>query len=148
MATEARGILFDLPHIVAGAHGTLEAYGIATRCELVGGDFFTSVPPGGDVYLMKLILHDWDDARAARILAACRAAMVPGAELVLVDMIVPSDHRPSVAPLMDIHMLVMHGGCERTASEYRALVEGAGFRIERIAPTAGPVSVIVAHPVA
>jgi len=140
----ARGVLLDLPHVIAGAKPALEAAGTAARVELVAGSFFERVPAGGDVYLLKLVLHDWDDDKATVILKACAAAMSPAARLLIVELMVPADNRPSPAQLMDLNMLVMLGGRERTEQEYGRLLAGAGLRLVRAIPTRTPFFVIEA----
>lgn len=131
-APDARGVLFDQPQVVAGAEPALRAQGVADRVERVGGDFFASVPAGGDLYLLKHILHDWDDARSAQILATCRKAMGPDSRLVVVEMWLPDEPQPSFASLMDLNMLVMLDGRERTRAEYEALLGKAGLHLTRV----------------
>jgi SAM-dependent methyltransferase len=140
----ARGILFDLPHVIATARDAVAAAGIADRCQLVSGDFFDSVPDGADLHLLKQIVHDWDDARATQLLRTCHRALAPAGKLLLVEMVIPPDNRPSPAQAMDLNMLVMQGGRERTEAEYRHLLEAADFRLERVIPTHSPFSVIEA----
>ena len=140
----ARGILFDLPHVIATAREAIEAQGLSQRCELVSGDFFAAVPAGADVHLLKQIVHDWDDERATRLLHTCYHALDAGGTLLLVEMVVPSDNRPSPAQAMDLNMLVLLGGRERTEEEFRRLLERAGFRLERVITTHSPFSVIEA----
>ena len=142
-----RGVLFDLPDVVAGAPGVLEAAGVAERCEVVGGDFSDSVPPGGDAYLLKNIVHGMDDERATALLERCRRAMVDRSKLLVVELTVPSGNEPSLGKVIDLEMLLMtRGGRERTEDEYRALFEAAGFRLTRVIPTASPLSVIEGVP--
>jgi spermidine synthase len=138
----ARGILFDLPYVIATAMDTVQAQGIADRCELVAGDFFEFVPAGADLYLLKNIIHDWDDEHNDRLLATCHSAIAPGGKLVVVEMVVPADNQPTAVQGMDLNMLVMAGGRERTAAEYQTLLAGAGFRLDRIIPTHSPYSII------
>src|SRR4051812_2068752 len=138
----ARGILFDLPHVIATAEAAIEAEGLASRCELVSGDFFAAVPEGADLHLLKQIVHDWDDERATQLLRTCHRALAPGGKLLLVEMVIPSDNRPSPAQAMDLNMMVVLGGRERTEEEYRHLLRAAGFRLERVIPTHSPFSVI------
>ena len=140
----ARGILFDLPHVIATAGETIEAQGLSERCELVSGDFFDTVPAGADLHLLKQIIHDWDDDQATRLLRSCHRALAPDGKLLLVEMVIPPDNRPSPAQAMDINMLAVAGGRERTEDEYRQLFQAAGFRLERIIPTHSPFSVIEA----
>jgi SAM-dependent methyltransferase len=142
-----RGMLFDQPPVVAGAGQVLAAAGVADRCTVVGGDFFEGVPAGGDAYLMKNIIHDWDDARATTILQHCRRAISPGGKLLLVELLLPPPNTESFAPWADLEMLVMTpGGRERTESEYAALFTAAGFRLSRVVPTESPFSVIEGVP--
>ncbi len=129
----ARGVLFDLPEILSEAHHHLVRRGLADRVELVGGDFFSEVPKGGDLYLLKHILHDWEDQHAARILERCHGAGGAGSVVVLIERLLGPDSDP-VAHVADILMLAMFGGRERTEGEYRSLLEGAGYRLERVVP--------------
>ena len=140
----ARGILFDLPHVIATAEEAIKAQGLSERCELVSGDFFEAVPEGADLHLLKQIIHDWDDDQATRLLQSCHRALVPNGKLLLVEMVIPPDNRPSPAQAMDLNMLVVAGGRERTEDEYRQLFQAAGFRLERIIPTHSPFNVIEA----
>jgi SAM-dependent methyltransferase len=140
----ARGILFDLPHVIATARDAIAAAGLLARCELVSGDFFAAVPEGADLHLLKQIVHDWDDERATRLLHNCHRALAPAGKLLLVEMVIPPDNRPSPAQAMDLNMLVMQGGRERTEEEYRHLLRGASFRLERVIPTHSPFSLIEA----
>ena len=144
-----RGVLFEQPHVAAQAGATLEKAGVASRCTTIAGDFFRAVPEGGDVYLMMRIMRDWDDERAAAILARCRAAMRPDARLLLVEMIVPPGNAPSISKIADLFLLaILPGARDRTEPEFRALLDGAGFRLTRIVPTNAPLpfSVIEAAP--
>jgi hypothetical protein len=141
-----RGVLLDLPHVAAGARRRFEAAGLSGRCEVVAGDFFASLPEGGDAYLLKWIIHDWDDQRAVAILGNCRRAMLGRGRLLLIEAVIPAGNAPAFHKFMDLNMMVMTGGRERTAAEYRALLETAGFRLARIVPTATEMSVIEAVP--
>lgn len=129
----ATGVLFDLPELVSEADQHLEQRGLANRVQMVGGDFFSEVPPGGDLYLLKHILHDWDDQHAARILERCHVAGGPGSILLVVERLLGPDSDP-VAHVADILMLAMFGGRERTEREYESLLKGAGYRLERVVP--------------
>ena len=140
------GVLFDSPQVVEGAHALLESQGLARRCEIVGGDFFEEVPPGGDLYALKWIIHDWDDAQSARILKNVRAAMRDGGRLILVEQVIPPDNEPSLGKFVDLNMLVMTGGRERTEAEFRALYDAAGFRLTRVVHTASPMSIVEGEP--
>jgi hypothetical protein len=130
------GVLFDQPAVIDSAREWIAAEGLSDRCELIGGDFFEAVPEGKDAYLMKWILHDWDDERAVRILRNCRQAMGERARLLTVEVVLPD--RVGTAPAgcrNDVHMLVLTGGRERTESEYRALLCAAGLQLTRVIPT-------------
>lgn len=139
-----RGTVFDLPQVADAARQAITAQGYAGRCEALGGDFFEAVPPGGDVYVLKLILHDWPDTEVGRILHNCRAVMPPHGTLLVIEMVIPDDNHLSPAHLSDLNMLVMTGGQERTAQEYGALLAQAGFRLTRLIPTGSPYDVLEA----
>jgi hypothetical protein len=130
-----RGVVFDLPELAEPARAHLAAHGVADRAEFVAGDFFSAVPPGHDLYTLFAIVHDWDDKRCTRILGNIHRAMPPGARVLVTEMPVPEGSEPSFAKVMDLEMLILTGsGRERTASEYRALFERAGFRVTREIP--------------
>lgn len=144
---EPRGIVFDLPHARDGALQHLSAAGLAGRCEFVGGDFFEAVPTGADAYLLKWIIHDWDDRRSIAILRGCRRAMAAASKLVIVERLLPPDNEPAPdAVFGDITMLVHTGGRERTAAEYCAILEAADLHLTRIIATTTPYSVLEAVP--
>ena len=135
------GVLFDRPQVIERARARFEEPGLADRVQLIGGDFLEWVPPGSDAYVMKSIIHDWEDAHAAKILQRCRSAATVGAHLLLIERVLPERVEPQHIEivLMDLNMMVNNGGCERTESEYRALLHSAGFRLERLVETsAGP----------
>jgi hypothetical protein len=141
-APALHGVLFDQPPVVDRARERLAAAGLASRCEVVGGDFFAALPPGGDVYLLSRVLHDWDDAAAGRILASCRRAMEAGGTLLLVEAVLPERAREQPAVTrMDLHMLLLSTGRERTAAEFERLLAAGGFRMTRILPTHSPVGI-------
>ena len=142
-----RGILFDLPHVVAGARRVIEAEGVVDRCALVAGSHLEAVPCGGDVYLLKSIIDGEDDAHATVILQNCRRAMADRGRLVLVDWVIPPGNAPSRTKVSDITMLVMVGGVVRTEAEFRALFAAAGFRLTAIVPTAAQYSILEGVPV-
>lgn len=142
---ELQGLLFDLPQVIEGAPALLEKEGVAQRVELVAGDFFESVPEGADAYLMKFIIHDWDDERAIKILKNINRAMPAHGRLLLVEMVVPEGNEAHFSKLQDLEMLVSPGGIERTGQEYRELLAGAGFELTRIVPTKTPLSIIEAY---
>jgi hypothetical protein len=148
-APRSRGVLLDQPPVVERARERLEATGLAGRCTFVPGDFFTAVPPGGDAYLLSRVIHDWDDDAAIRILSTCRAAMRDRGTLLLVEAVLPERAREQPAAIrMDLHMLTLLHGRERTGPEYARLLGAAGFQLSRIVPTQSPagVSVIEAAP--
>jgi hypothetical protein len=138
----ARGVLHDLPTVVAGAapRGPL-----ADRCEIVGGNFFEGVPAGGDAYVLSKIVHDWDNASAAKILRNCRRAIRPDGTLLLIETVLGPSSDPAGA-LMDVLMMVLTGGRERTESEFRQLLRDAGFSLERVIPAWG-ASILESKPV-
>ena len=144
-----RGILLDLEHVVAGARPKIAAAGLADRCEAVAGNFFTAVPAGGDAYLMKHIIHDWDDDRATMILERIREALagIRQGRLLLLECVVQPGNAPDFGKVLDLEMLMFPGGRERTADEFARLLAGAGFALTRIVPTSSPVCVIEATPV-
>jgi len=137
-----RGVLFDIEHVLAGARAAIDSLGLSDRCRAVSGDFFKAVPAGGDAYIMKHIIHDWDDERAATILKNIRSAMNPGGRLILLESVVAPGNQPDFAKLIDLEMLLMPGGRERTEQEFRDLFARAGFELIRITPTKSPLSVI------
>ena len=145
------GVLLDRPEVVAGAEAVLRAAGVADRCAVVGGDFFASVPPGGDAYVLAQIVHDWPDAEALAILSACHRAMAPGARLWVIEQVLPPEDDPDPSEragltLMDLNMLVLFGGGQqRTGEEYRQLLGAAGFDEVAVVPAEGtPWSVVEA----
>lgn len=137
-----QGILFDLPPVVERARQRIEAAGVAERCQLVGGNFFEQVPQGADAYLMRHIIHDWDDEKSLAILRNCRAAMPDGGKLLVVESVIPPGNEPFGGKWLDLTMMLIPGGKERTEEEYRTLYDQAGFELERIVPTSMEVSVI------
>ena len=141
---ESKGVIFDQSSVVEGAKKKVEAAGLSARCECVGGDFFVSVPAGGDAYTMASIIHDWDDARAIAILKNCRRAMSGEETLLLIELVIPPGDAPFFGKLLDLEMLVVNGGRERTEAEYQALLAAAGFRLTRVVPTYSLASVIEA----
>lgn len=132
--TRARGVLFNLPRVLAGASGRLDT-DIALRIELVGGDFFESVPSGGNLYILKNILHDWNDDRARDILHSCRRAMPDHGRLLIIEHLIGAPNLPSPGKIGDLQMMVRVGGRNRTEEEFRTLLGSAGFDLRRIVPT-------------
>jgi precorrin-6B methylase 2 len=141
-----RGILFDVPHVVEEAQRRITAAGLAERCRVEAGDFFQVVPPAGDAYLLKWIIHDWDDEQSVRVLKNCHRAMAKSGKLLLVEAVIPRGNVSAFPKFMDLTMLVIAGGHERTEAEYHALLAAAGFRLTSITPTQSEMSVIEAVP--
>jgi hypothetical protein len=144
---QAKGVLFDAAEVISGARPKIEAAGLAERCEAVAGDFFQSVPAGGDAYIMKWIIHDWDDERAIRILKNIRSHVPQNGRVIVVDAVVPEGDEPDFSKFFDLNMLVMTGGKERTEREFAELFAAAGLRLVRVIPTGLPTSVVEAEPV-
>ena len=138
------GTLFDLPSVIAGAReeSGLQASDLAGRLTFAEGSFFEAVPDGGDAYLLKWILHDWQDAEARQILATCRRAMVPGKRVLLAEMVITPGNSPFMGKFLDLSMLTIVGGRERTRAEYEHLLVASGFRLSRVIPTALPYSIV------
>ena len=148
----ARGVLFDLPHVVAGAGPVLAEAGVADRCAVIGGSFFEFVPTGGDAYVLKYVIHDWDDERSTAILRRCREAMTPGAVLLVIEQVMPERLEAGAAARrvtrMDLQMLVLTpGGRERTEREFRSLLGQAGFDLRAAIPTPSPFRILEASPI-
>jgi hypothetical protein len=144
----ATGVLFDRPEVVAAVPHDLGNPAFAGRVAVVGGDFFASVPTGGDAYLLKLVLHDWPDDDAARILRSVRDAIDANGALYVIELVVPPAGERSLAHLIDLSMLVSFGGRERTLEEFRSLFARAGFRLDEVRPVPGESNraVLVARP--
>jgi hypothetical protein len=144
-APNAHGVLYDMPEVIAGAAPLLQESGVAERVQLTEGSFFDSVPPGGDAYVLKHIIHDWDDEPSIQILRNVRSAAAAGAALLLIEGVIPEDASQSIAKLMDMEMLLVNNGRERTAGEYRRLFDAAGFRLTRVVDTAASLRIIEAR---
>jgi hypothetical protein len=142
---EAKGQIVDLPHVIETARPAIAAAGLSNRVECLAGDFFKSVPAGGDLYLLKHIVHDWDDASVSTILNNVSQAMAPNATVAVVELLIPEDGTPSPALLMDINMLVMLPGKERTVGEMKQLFASAGLALTRVVPTHSPFSLLEAR---
>jgi hypothetical protein len=137
------GILVEQPHVVEAACGYLEAAGVAGRCRVVAGSFFEALPEGADAHILKSIIHDWDDERALAILRNCHVALKPQSKLLLVEQ--PVAGRPGASPIMlDLQMLVVAGGRERTIEEHCELLRASGFRLEHVIPTRSHLSILEA----
>ena len=141
----ATGVSFDLPHVVPSVESVAKAAGLADRLTGVAGDFFDSVPAGFDTYVMSMILHDWDDERAGRILANIARTGEPGARVVALELVVPDGDAPHMSKMIDLTMLGMLTGRERNEREFRELVERAGLEYDGCEPTPTPLSFVTAH---
>ncbi len=141
-----RGVLFDLPHVVADAPALLGANRVADRVTIEKGSFFEVVPAGGDCYVLSHVIHDWSEDACLTILRNCRTAILPGGRLLIVEMVLPAGDTPHPGKVLDMVMLVFPGGQERTEAEYASLLARAGFRLNRVVPTASAVSIVEALP--
>ena len=142
-----RGVLFDLPSVVEGAD-SLRSGSLAARCEIVGGDMFQKVPEGADGYLMRAVIHDWNDEDALKILQVCRRAIPAHGKLLLVDSVLKPSNEPDLGRFNDLTMLAMApGGRERSEVEFRDLLQRSGFALTRVIPATGMLSIVEAHPV-
>ena len=141
------GILFDQPHVVERARAAIESAGLSGRCAIEGGNFFEDVPDGADTYLMRHIIHDWDDDKSRTILDCIRRRVPEDGRLLLVESVIPPGNEPFGAKFLDLTMLAIPGGKERTRDEYERLLAGSGFTIGRVIPTTTEISVIEATPV-
>jgi len=138
----ARGLLFDLPHVIEAARPRLQATDVADRCELVAGDFFESIPERADYYMLRSVVHNWSDDHAVALLKKCRAAMAEGGKVLLVEVVVSPGSTPLFSELLDVQMQLFTLGRERTEDEFRRLYEQAGLRMTRVVRTASFMSVI------
>jgi hypothetical protein len=143
----SRGILFDQPQVITSADPALTSPELGQRCQLVAGSFFESVPTGGDVYIMKVILHDWDDRTSIEILRACRRAMSATATLVVVERVIGPPNEMPDGKFSDLNMMVQYAAMERTDQEFDNILKNSGFKMTEIIPTRSPHSIIVAQPI-
>jgi hypothetical protein len=141
-----RGILYDLPGVIERAQAHIAQAGLADRCQAAAGSFFEQVPGGADAYLMRHIIHDWTDAQCTTILGNCRKAMGPTARILVVESVIPPGNEPAFVKQLDMNMLLIPGGQERTEAEYRTLFERAGLRLTGIVPTTMEISIIEGKP--
>lgn len=139
------GLVLDLPHVAAEAHASAEALGVADRFDFVGGDFFEEVP-SGDVHLLKFVLHDWDDDSCVRLLRNCREALRPGGRVLVMELLVDKVGTPGLEPLMDLNMMALSTGRERSLDEFGRLFERAGLAPVRTTPSASKVVVLELAP--
>ena len=144
---QMRGVLFDLEHVIAGSGPLLAVSGVQSRVRAEPGDFFKAVPAGGDAYIMKHIIHDWDDERAATILSNIRKALdgKPQGRVILLEAVLAADNAPDFAKLLDLEMMLFPGGRERTAKEFVELFDRAGFTLTTVVPTESMLSVVEAR---
>ena len=138
-----KGVLFELPQVIAEASDAIERQGLAGRIELTAGDLFDSIPSGMDVYLIKHVLHNWNDEHALQILRNIHQAMPPHGKLLLIEMVVPAGNQPHISKLLDLGMLISFGGAERSALEYERLFSQTALRLTRIIPTQSPLDNII-----
>jgi hypothetical protein len=141
-----QGVLFDQPHVAAGAGDVLAAAGVTARCRVVGGSFFAAIPEGGDAYVLKAIVHDWEDEQAVAILRVCRQAMGADSALLVVERVLGPPNEGTLAKFSDLNMLVATGGRERTLDEFAALFRSAELRLAEETPIGAGFSVIAALP--
>ncbi|MEN3352117.1 MAG: hypothetical protein V7640_275 [Betaproteobacteria bacterium] len=142
--THLKGTVYDLAHVVPEALRNFRTWGIADRASAEPGSFFESVPAGADAYLLSHVIHDWDEEKCLAILRNCRAAMRDSARLLIVEYVLPDGNAPHVGKMLDLVMLTVPGGMERSEKQYRELLAKAGMHVTRILPTASQVSVIEA----
>lgn len=139
---EARGILFDLPLVAAEASAQIKESTVAERCAVEAGDMFLSVPQGGDLYIVKSVIHDWDDDHVVTLLKNCRAAMKAGARILLIEQVLKPANVSDTGKFLDLFLLAVIGGQERTFEEFQVLIEQAGLVFERIVPTSTNMSIV------
>ncbi|WP_217143780.1 methyltransferase [Streptomyces sp. AC627_RSS907] len=140
------GVLFDQPHMAPVVRQQIDAAGLRERCEFTGGDLFGSLPQGGDVYLLKWILHDWPEPDAIAVLRGCRRAMAPDSKLLIIEHLIPPGNAPHPSKVYDVVMLVLLGGRERTREEYGKMLTEAGLTLQRVIDTGSALSIIEARP--
>jgi O-methyltransferase domain/Dimerisation domain len=139
-----RGVLFDRPHVVKDAPALLSAKGVSDRVTIEPGDFFQGVPTGADAYILSHIIHDWPEDQCLTILGHVRKAMNPAGRLLIVEMVLPAGDAPHPGKMLDMTMLVLLGGQERTESEYASLLSRAGLRLSKVVPTSAAASIVEA----
>ena len=140
-----QGIFFDLPSRIQPAQRVIEAAGLLDRCEVVAGDVLQSFPSGGEAYIIKNLVHDYDDQRAIKLLKNCHEAIAENGKVLVVEMIVPPGNEPSLAKMVDVEALIMSAGAiERTEEQYRNLLSAAGFKLTQVISTRSPMSIIEA----
>lgn len=140
---DLKGILFDLPHVIKRSEENMKAWGVHTRCKCIGGNFFEEVPEGADAYILRHILHDWDDADAVQILSNCCRAMRPESKVLIVEAVIPPGNEPHRFKWLDLTMLLI-GGKERTREEFETILDKSGLKLEKVVPITPEVSVVEA----
>ena len=140
--SKMKGVLFDLPHVIERAKERIHASGLSGRCKLVTGSFFDSVPEGADAYILRHIIHDWDEEKCLSILRNCHRSMPPASRLLVIESVIPPGNKPFHGKFLDLVMLLIPGGMERTENKYRSLLERAGFELTRIVPTGTEISIV------
>ncbi|MBV8181450.1 MAG: hydroxyneurosporene methyltransferase [Mycobacterium sp.] len=143
-APAAHGVLYDLPHVVVGAPPLLHELDVADRARIAEGSFFDSVPAGGDIYILKNVIHDWPDDKAIQILRNVHVTADTATTVLLIEIVIPEHHRESIGKWTDLEMLLASAARERTAAEYRHLLQQAGFQTTRVIETASPYSIVEA----
>jgi hypothetical protein len=141
------GTLFDAAVVIEGAIKRLEAAGVSDRCRTVAGNFFKEVPAGADGYILKWIIHDWDDERATTILKNIRSGIASDGRVLIADVVLPETSEPHFGKFFDLNMLVMTGGKERTATEFERLLQHSGFQLTNIVHTDSPFSIVEGRPI-
>jgi len=141
-----RGILFDQPQVIASADQVLASAGLAQRCQIIAGSFFESVPEDGDVYVMKAILHDWDDRASIDILRTCRRAMSRTATLIVIERVIGPPNESPEGKFSDLNMMIQYAALERTRQEFQNLLKSGGFEVTEVVPTRSSLSIIVGQP--
>lgn len=144
-APDARGIVFDLPHVIAEAEPAMKSYELGDRLTSASGDFFEAVPAGGDAYLLSMVLHDWNDADATRLLTNIGKAAAPGSKVLAFELVMPAGDQPHMSKMIDLTMLGMLDGRERTDSEFKTLFEAAGLDYCGVTATPTPISIVEAR---
>ena len=140
----AEGVLFDMPAVLEGAPAMMDSHGVGDRVELVAGDFFAEIPVRADLYMLKFIIHDWCDDKNQQILRNIRASMPDDGKILIIETVVPEGNEPHFSKIIDLEMLMAPGGVERTAAEFEKLLADSGFRMTRIIPTKGMMSIVEA----
>ncbi|MBV9216591.1 MAG: methyltransferase [Acidobacteria bacterium] len=142
--SDKRGVLFEVAPVLEGAPAMLDTYGVRDRVELVEGDFTEAIPVKADIYMLKHIIHDWYDDKCQTILSNIRNEMPGGAKVLIIDAIIPPPGEPHFSKFLDLEMLMLPGGMERTAAEFESLLDASGFKMTQIIPTPSPISIVEA----